>query len=242
MTPRVCVIVPVYNVAGHVAACLRSIAGQSLTDFDCIVVDDGSTDGSGDLARAAVAGDARFTVLTQANAGLSAARNAGLDRATAPLIAFVDSDDRIAPTYLERLVTTLEQTGADWVSCGIEFHPEGGTPWTHSAIHGDWKIVPGQGVQRHDLSDWTEVVRHFPSAWNKLYRRERIGDLRFDPGMLYEDHAWFWRLAARSDHLLRLPEPLYLSTQGRPAHLAALLSRHRFRLNPEHRVWVAMQD
>ena len=176
MTPRVCVIVPVYNVAGHVAACLRSIAGQSLTDFDCIVVDDGSTDGSGDLARAAVAGDARFTVLTQANAGLSAARNAGLDRATAPLIAFVDSDDRIAPTYLERLVATLEQTGADWVSCGIEFHPEGGTPWTHSAIHGDWKIV--------------RAGRTTPGAWELYHLKEDLSEAR----NLAEEHPE--RLAA----------------------------------------------
>lgn len=219
MNPRVSLIVPVYNVVGHVAACLRSIAAQTLTDFDCIVVDDGSTDGSGAAARAAVAGDGRFSFVTQDNAGLSAARNAGLARAGAPYVAFVDSDDRIAPPYLDRLVAALEEHSADWVSCGIEFHPEGGTPWAHSAMHGDWKITPNDTPERHDLSDWREVVRHFPSAWNKLYRRDLIGDLRFDEGMLYEDHAFYWRYAARTDHLLRLPEPLYLSTQGRPGQI-----------------------
>jgi glycosyltransferase involved in cell wall biosynthesis len=219
MTPRVSVIVPVWNVAGHVADCLRSIAAQTLAEFEVIVVDDGSTDGSGEVARAAVAGDARFSFVTQPNAGLSAARNTGLARAAAPLIAFVDSDDRVAPAYLERLVGALEESGADWVSCGIEFHPAEAAPWSHSAIHGAWKIAPDDAPERHDFTDWREVARHFPSAWNKLYRRSVLGDLRFDAGMLYEDHAFYWRYAAKTDHLLRLPEPLYLSTQGRAGQI-----------------------
>lgn len=217
--PRVSLIVPVYQVAEHVEAAIASVLAQRFGDFEVIVVDDGSTDGSGDLARRAAGGDPRFVFLTQENAGLSAARNAGLDRARGELVGFLDSDDRLAPGYLERLVAALDDTGADWVSCGITFCPAGGRPWAHSAIHGDWKIPEGARPERHDLGDWREVARHFPSAWNKLYRRRLLQGLRFDEGMNYEDHAFHWRYAARTDHLVRLPEPLYLSTQGRAGQI-----------------------
>ena len=226
---RVSVIVPVYNVADYVADCLASLAGQSFKDFEAIVIDDGSTDGSGALARGVVLRDPRFTVIEQENAGLSAARNAGLDRATGDYVCFLDSDDRLAPNYLERLVGAIEDSGADWVSCGIAFHSEPGRdgaaeePILHTGMHGhlkaDWKLPEGGRPERHELTDWRAVVRHYPSAWNKIYRRALIGDTRFDEGMNYEDHAFFWRYAAKTDHILRLPEALYLSTQGREGQI-----------------------
>lgn len=219
--PLVSVIVPVHNVCAHVAACLASLRAQTLTDFEAIVVDDGSTDDSLAAARAATRGDGRFRWLHQANRGLSAARNAGLDAARGRFIAFLDSDDRLAPGYLARLLGALETGGGDWIACAIRFvYPDGGSS-LHSAIHGapDLPPRPPGMAQRHDLADWCETIRHFPSAWNKLYRRELIGDLRFDEGTYYEDHAFFWRLACRSDHLLYLPEPLYWHLRGRPGQI-----------------------
>lgn len=218
--PRISVIVPIYNVAAHIRACIRSILDQSFTDFELIAVDDGSTDDSGLLATQEAGGDPRFQLISQPNGGLSRARNTGLARARGPLVAFVDSDDRVAPTYLERLETTLRETGADWVACGILFCPEDGTkPTPHPAIHGVPDMPADRSPRRIDLSDWTQVVRHFPSAWNKLYRRNLMADLRFDEGLNYEDHAFFYRYACRSDHFVHLPEPLYISTQGRPGQI-----------------------
>lgn len=215
--PSISVIVPVYNVRDHVAACLDSLRAQTFTDFEAIVVDDGSTDGSGDVAAAVMAGDARFRLVRRDNGGLSAARNTGLAQAGGRYVCFVDSDDRVTPDYLQRLHDTIEETGADWVACAIRFCPPAGPGQPHSAIHGAPDLLPG--VTRVDFTDWQEVVRHFPSAWNKIYRRDLIGDIRFDEGMNYEDHAFYYRYAACTDHMVCLPEPLYLQTQGRDGQI-----------------------
>lgn len=226
--PKISVIVPIYNVAGHVAPCIDSLLAQSLSDFEVIAVDDGSTDDSADIARAAAGDDPRFRFVSRENGGLSAARNSGLDLARGEYVCFVDSDDRVAPTYLERLCATLEETGAPWVACGVMFCHEGGYEGgqgggrevAHPAIHGlpapDWRQA---GPTRHDFSDWQEVVRHYPSAWNKIYRRALIGDMRFDEGLYYEDHPFYYRYAEACDHLVHLPEPLYLHTLGRTGQI-----------------------
>ncbi len=217
--PLISVIVPVHDVAGHVGACIESLRAQSLRDFEVVVIDDGSTDDSAARARAAAAGDERFVFLAQDNRGLSAARNAGLARARGRFIAFVDSDDRVAPEYLQALHEALCETGADWASCAIRFCHADGRAQDHSGLHGAPELEAEAPPERHVLDDWRAVARHFPSAWNKLYRRELIGDIRFDEGMIYEDHAFFWRCAARTDHLLRLSRPLYWHSRGRPGQL-----------------------
>ncbi|SLN46261.1 putative glycosyltransferase EpsJ [Roseovarius litorisediminis] len=217
--PKVSVIVPVYNVADHVAACIMSVAEQNFTDFEVIVVNDGSTDGSDRIARKIAAGDPRFSFIDQPNGGLSKARNTGIDAARGAFVAFVDSDDRVAPDYLSELMTALHESGADWVSCAVGFCHPGAAPQPHSAVHGAPSVSPETPPERHDFSDWREVARHFPSAWNKLYRRSLIGDIRFDEDLLYEDHAFFWRCAEKTDHLLRLSKSLYLQTQGREGQI-----------------------
>lgn len=219
--PLISVIVPLYNVAPHAGRCIASLRAQILTDFEVIVVDDGSTDDSLAMARAAARGDGRFRFASRANGGLSAARNTGLALARGQFLAFLDSDDAVTPGWLYRMHRALEDTGADWVATAIRFtYPDGGTT-LHSAIHGAPALPPvGQAEpQRHDIADWCALIRHFPSAWNKLYRRSLIGDIRFDEGTYYEDHAFFWRLACRTDHLLHLPEPLYLHLRDRPGQI-----------------------
>lgn len=217
--PLMSVIVPVYNVAGHVAACLHSLLGQTLTEFELIVVDDGSTDGSAEIAQQVLGDDPRARLIRQDNQGLGAARNTGLDQAKGQFIAFVDSDDRVMPDYLMRLWQALEETGADWVACALQTIGPEGRGQTHSAIHGDPYLWDHPVPRRYRFDTWSDVIVHFPSAWNKLYRRSLIGDLRFDPGTWFEDHSFFQRLAARTDHILHLPEPLYLQTQGRDGQI-----------------------
>lgn len=111
MTPRVSIVVPLYNKGKYVLRALASIGGQSRTDFEVLVVDDGSTDGGGELA--ARYPDRRFRVLRQANAGPGAARNRGLAEASAELVAFLDADDEWLPDYLERSLALLEACGPD---------------------------------------------------------------------------------------------------------------------------------
>ncbi|GAA6165452.1 hypothetical protein NBRC116590_31560 [Pelagimonas sp. KU-00592-HH] len=217
-SPKVSVIVPIYNVADHIGPCIQSLQDQLFTDFEAILIDDGSTDGSGDIARSLVSEDPRFQIHQQANAGLSAARNAGLEHARGQYVSFIDSDDRVAPGFLERMVETLEQTEADWVSCAVSFcFPDGRTE-LHSATHGAPDIDMLQ-PRRQSLEDWNDVVRLYPSAWNKLYRRDLIEGLRFDEGLYFEDHPFYYRYAKRTDHIVLLPEPLYLHTRGREGQI-----------------------
>lgn len=220
-TPPITLIVPVHNVEAHVAACIESIRAQTLSAFEVIVVDDGSTDGSHARAVEAIGGDPRFTVIRQANAGLSAARNAGLDRARGEVIGFVDSDDRVAPDFLRVLHGAMMAHDADWAACAIRScHPDGSFD-DHSAIH-DSPVPDGAETGRMmPLNDWREIVRHFPSAWNKLYRRRLIDGLRYDEGTWFEDHAFYYQAAMRSSAILSLPQPLYLQTRGRPGQITA---------------------
>ena len=102
--PAVSVIVPLYNKTGFVERCVASIQAQTLSDFEVVVVDDGSTDSSYDDFRRATEDDARFRIVRQANGGVSRARNAGIALARSDLIAFLDADDEWRPDYLATIV------------------------------------------------------------------------------------------------------------------------------------------
>ena len=218
--PAVSVIVPACNVAGHVGAAVESLRAQTFRDFEAIVIDDGSTDDTAARARAAAEGDRRFRVLSQPNAGLSAARNAGLEMARAPVIGFLDGDDRYHRRFLETLLGRMEDTGAPWAACAVTLAGPGGES-SVSAIHGLRHPATPDDWQDFPLDDWREAIRHWPSAWNKLYRRELIGETRFPEGLYYEDHPWYQALAAKAPALPYTPRPLYLHTRGRPGQITA---------------------
>lgn len=121
--PTLSVIVPVYNVAAYLPACLDSILGQTFTDFELLLIDDGSTDGSAVLCDQYAASDGRIRVIHKANAGVSAARNTGLDMARGAFITFVDSDDALGtPNTLAENVRLLTADAAtDVVQFPIKF-------------------------------------------------------------------------------------------------------------------------
>ena len=219
--PEISVILPIYNVVDHVAACLASLRGQSFENFEVLMVDDGSTDGSANHARAAAKIDPRFHLISQENGGLSAARNTGLEAARGAYIAFVDSDDRVMPDYLMQLWQALQDSGADWVACGLQECFADGSGVPHAAIHGARDLTDHPVAHRYRFRSWEDVIVHFPSAWNKLYRRRLIDGLRFDEGTWFEDHTFFYRAASRTDHLLHLPQALYLQTRGRRGQITA---------------------
>lgn len=216
--PAISVIVPLFNVATYAAAAVESLLAQEFGDFEAILVDDGSEDGSGEIALAATGGDPRFHLIRQVNQGLSAARNVGLDRARGTFIAFLDGDDRFAPGFLSRMHAALREEGGDWVACAVADCWPDGRRQTHAALfHG----AAPEHVCRFPLSTWSVILAHYPSVWNKLYRREVLQGLRFDEGTWFEDHAFFQRFALRTDGLLYLPEPLYEQTRGRDGQITA---------------------
>lgn len=114
------VIVPVYNVADCLDACMESLQAQTLEDIEIICVNDGSTDGSRSVLEAWAARDARICVVDKQNGGLSSARNAGIHAARSPYVCFLDSDDRFHARACEEMVRILENTGADVLTFGSD--------------------------------------------------------------------------------------------------------------------------
>ena len=113
MSIMISVIVPVYEVEAWLPDCVDSILGQTLTEFELILIDDGSPDRCGDICDNYAAQDPRVRVIHQQNAGLSAARNAGIRAASGRYLAFIDSDDLVPADYLELLLGAVQETGAD---------------------------------------------------------------------------------------------------------------------------------
>jgi Glycosyl transferase family 2 len=142
---RVSVIIPLYNKARHVRRALESVARQTWADFECIVVDDGSTDDGRRLAEEFCREEARFRLVAQENAGPGAARNRGIAEASGGLLAFLDADDEWAPEYLEESVRLLDECGPEVaaVTHGYVEHPGGASSeglWRARGLRG--------GVQR----------------------------------------------------------------------------------------------
>src|SRR3954453_8751169 len=117
--PRISVVVPIYNVEPYLAECLQSLVDQTFGDFEAIVVDDGSTDGSRRIAEEFAARDERFRIVEQPNGGLGKARNTGAEHATGEFLAFVDSE-AVPPDYASQLLMqALHETGSDFATGNV---------------------------------------------------------------------------------------------------------------------------
>lgn len=114
LNPTISIIVPVYNTALYLPKCLDSIAAQTFTDFEVLMIDDGSTDGSGEICDRYSQSDSRFIAIHQSNQGVSASRNNGLKQARGSYISFIDSDDYVHPQMLELLYMTVRQGDYDF--------------------------------------------------------------------------------------------------------------------------------
>lgn len=168
--PDISVIVPVYNAAGDLPRCVDSILRQEDVSLELLLVDDGSTDGSGALCDQYAAADSRVRVLHQANGGVSSARNAGLHAASGSLVMFVDSDDYMLPGMCKLMADRMASVGADLVICGTT-EPGGGL-W---APERDASYASRTDFDR-DFEYWLQTELLGP-PWNKLYRRSLINQV-----------------------------------------------------------------
>jgi len=173
------VIVPVYNVEPYLRKCLDSIVGQTYRDLEILVIDDGSTDGSGAICDEYIQ-DGRVRVFHTENRGLSAARNLGLDNATGDWIGFVDSDDWIEPDMYEVLLRKAEETGADIVECG--YYNE----YPNEIVERGRKELMLSG---NDALEMLLKGNLSNSVWNKLWKKRCFATIRYPIGRIYEDVA-----------------------------------------------------
>lgn len=181
---------------------MDSIIGQTLRDTEIVCVNDGSTDGSLFVLREYAAKDRRIKIINQENKGLSAARNAGLKVATADFISFIDSDDFVHQTFLERLYGAMQDTNCDIAGCDFE------------KIRGGREVLPSkQGVEKIYAPALNVLLNrknfiHF-NVWNKLYKRELIREMPFIEGIYYEDWVFNTCVFAKAGSFLWIDSPLY---------------------------------
>lgn len=179
---RVSVIVPVYQVEAYLAKCLDSILAQTFTDFELILVDDGTRDDCPRIMTRYAAMDARIRCIHKENGGLSSARNAGLDIARGEYIAFVDSDDTVEPTMLADAVAAAQRTGAQLVIYNYRLVTEDGVQDVCLPMKDETLDIDQMGLANYFYRYWMPYV-HGQEAWCRLYRRDIIeqNHLRYAP-------------------------------------------------------------
>ena len=193
----VSVIVPIYNTKPWLEECIRSILDQKFDQpFEVILVDDGATDGCGELCDQMAARDKRIRVIHQENQGLSAARNTGIDAAQGRYYAFVDSDDILRPTYLQTLYDACEKHDAYMSICAVEDVREDGSSAEPPAytMPSETGVFSGKELlNRFYAPNGT----YYTVAWNKLYRAEVWKLLHYPEGRLHGGFPGF-HMAARA--------------------------------------------
>ncbi|WP_107418160.1 bifunctional glycosyltransferase/CDP-glycerol:glycerophosphate glycerophosphotransferase, partial [Streptomyces albidoflavus] len=184
MTPRLTVVVPVYNVEEYLDACLASLGRQTMRDLEVVMVDDGSTDSSARIAQAHAARDSRFRLVQQENAGLGAARNTGVRHATGEYLAFVDSDDVIPEDAYALMLDTLERSGSDFVTGNVHRLKTDGTTEQSPMFR---RAMSTTRPTTHVLRDWDLLGDRI--ACNKVFRKDFWDKhaLAFPEGVLFED-------------------------------------------------------
>lgn len=204
--PLLSVVVPFYNVEAYIGDCLDSLQRQLLEDIEVVLVDDGSRDGSLDVAERFVAADARFRLVRQENQGLGPARNTGAAVARGRYITFVDSDDIVAPRAYTSMVGSMEQTGSS-IAAGNAYrfsaHKGVYQSWTHREPFRTTKL-------RTSLDRFTPLVKD-RMIWNKVYRRSfwDAGGYEFPP-IRYEDYPVTLRAYLEAESVDILSSHVYL--------------------------------
>ncbi len=189
----VSVIMPVFNVAPYLVEALDSVVNQVYTNLEIILIDDGSTDGSGAICDRYEKTDKRIRVLHQKNKGLSAARNAGLDIMNGIAVAFLDSDDAYEPVFISSMMDMMIQEGADLVVCGFSLHNTTGKmtePNQSKDSSNTMRYVYDRNDALRAFADGT--IHHV--AWNKLYKKELWSTIRYPEGHVYEDVNTTYRI------------------------------------------------
>ena len=205
---KVSVIVPVYNVERYLSRCLDSIAAQTLRDIEIICVDDGSTDGSPGILAAYAAREPRMKVVTQANGGLSAARNAGLAVCKGDWVMFVDSDDWVPAYAAEAFLAVAEASGAPVVVSARYAVDEG--RGGSLRLPGRLEAAPAWKLRRPALKNLVGRRKMQSSAWNKFYRADLVRGRRFIEGIYFEDWPFVTELFGDIDSFALVDEPLYV--------------------------------
>lgn len=197
---KLSIIVPVYNVKQYIDKCITSILDQSFKDFELILVDDGSTDGSGDVCEAYAKLDHRIRVYHQLNQGQAVARNFAIRKANGDYIGFVDSDDWIQPEMYEHLINAAQNKNADIVVCRLQ------------TVSEEENVMDILGYEDSFVMDkikaTTEILldhkmKSFPV--NKIYKKNLFNGLEFPANRYFEDTAIIYKVIYNANLIVTIP-------------------------------------
>lgn len=201
MPKLISVIIPIYKVEEYLDKCVFSVVNQTYSNLEIILVDDGSPDNCPQMCDGWASRDNRIKVIHKANGGLSDARNAGIQIAKGDFIAFVDSDDWIAPNMYQMMIEAIEKENADICACGIIVsYPESENVLSIPAVAGDSKMI---------LELIYNDTQYPVAAWNKLYRCECWENFRFPIGKICEDAFTTYLLVDHAKKIVQISAPLY---------------------------------
>ncbi len=212
---KVSIVIPVYNVEKYLRLCLDSVRAQQFTDFEAILVDDGSGDGSPAICDEYVKKDSRFRVIHKENGGLSNARNTGVKEACGDYVFFMDSDDCIHPLLLLKLTELAEQYHAALVQTDIEQVPENFSEY-EKEIESDFTVYQFDTMEAFynidkDNQKLAKDIRLITLvAWSKLYRRDLVEKIAFPEEIkLHEDQMVAHRFVVEAGGMVFCRAPLY---------------------------------
>lgn len=194
------IVVPVYNVEKYLIPCIDSILKQTYKYFELIIVDDGSTDCSGELCNNYIGKDKRIKVFHKNNGGLSDARNYGMEHAGGKYITFIDSDDTISPMFLEILISKAKETNADIVQCNLTLSEEALDTGTGKTFF----YNNSEGLKQFLL-----IGKIYVAACGKLYKRELFDNIQFPYGKINEDNFTIYKVVYKSRNTICIDRSLY---------------------------------
>lgn len=218
--PLVSVVVPVFNVKDYLPRCLSSVVGQTYPNIEVVVVDDGSTDGSGALCDEWTRDNANVRVVHTANAGLSAARNCGLGHVAGDYVVFVDSDDALGRYHVENLVAAVSKTPDPGTAVAVTgFTPcaaGAAADTAHCGVH-SFDLDAAEAICK-SVTPGAEFAAH---AWGKLYPRSLFRLLHYPVGRYYEDQYITYKVFLAAGHIVYENANDYLYTTDRAGSISA---------------------
>lgn len=207
MNELISVIVPIYNIAPYIEKCITSILGQTYSNFELLLIDDGSPDNCGVICDEIAKTDNRIKVFHKPNGGLSDARNYGLKMSTGTLISFVDGDDYVDSHFLESMINVMNSENCEIVECrSIKF--EDGEKPSADYKTGFSTFLPKEWLTETNLNDFISCA-----VWNKLYRKSLFNSISFPVNRHYEDEATTYKVVYNARKIVRLNASLYFYRQ-----------------------------
>lgn len=204
MGDKISVIVPIYNVEQYLRKCIDSIINQTYKNLEIILVDDGSTDASGEICNKYEQQDERIRVIHKKNGGAADARNKGLEVMTGKFVSFVDSDDWIEYNFYENMIEQAIKYNADIVVSNYNYVSDNGDIICRYEKNDKVRYNTEEAMNEMIHDGFIQAV-----IWNKLYLKSCIKDIRFKVGKICEDEFFTYKIIANAKEVVYNSKPLY---------------------------------